>query len=264
MSAAAADAPARMMLVTAARTAYLGLLGRPATRCMGAVTVYASLGAPLRIGAPGGAVQRLCAIAAVPAYAPHVVATEDRHIAIVQIEPETARTEALVHALNRVDAVAAAAAERIRAGFAHLPAVGDGAAEFDRLFFGRPLPARPLDPRIAAVIARISADPAGKLSAEASAALAGLSFSRFMHLFTEQTGTTFRRFRAWKRARTLLTLVKGQAAIVDTALDTGYADSTHFSHSIRKVYGMPPREMIAGSRRLELYSRWPGGALRAG
>jgi AraC-like DNA-binding protein len=255
------DAAARMMLVTAARTAYRGLLGDRATSFMGAVTVYASLGAPLRLwDAEAG--RRRCMIAAVPAYTPHIVATDDRDIAIVQVEAETAQAESLLLCINQVAGAANTTASRIREGFAQLHEIGDSAADFDLRFFGRALPPRELDPRIAAVVERINADPAGKHSAEASAALAGLSFSRFMHLFTAQTGTTFRRFRAWKRARAMLTMVKERTNIVQTALDAGYADSTHFSHSIRKAYGLPPREMIAGSRRLELLSRWLGGAAK--
>jgi AraC-like DNA-binding protein len=37
------------------------------------------------------------------------------------------------------------------------------------------------------------------------------------------------------------------------ALETGYADSTHFSHSIRHVYGLKPKDIFAGSRRLAVY-----------
>ena len=39
-------------------------------------------------------------------------------------------------------------------------------------------------------------------------------------------------------------------ALVNVALDTGYPDSTHFSHSIRQVYGLKPRDLFAGSRQL--------------
>ncbi|WP_309901090.1 hypothetical protein [Variovorax soli] len=37
------------------------------------------------------------------------------------------------------------------------------------------------------------------------------------------------------------------------ALDTGYPDSTHFSHSIRQVYGLRPSDILAGSRRLAVH-----------
>ena len=80
-----------------------------------------------------------------------------------------------------------------------------------------------------------------------------LSFSRFLHLFRENVGAPFRSFRTWKRARSLLQYVNRDANLAHVALDTGYPDSTHFSHSIRQIYGMKPKDMFAGSRRLAIY-----------
>ena len=38
------------------------------------------------------------------------------------------------------------------------------------------------------------------------------------------------------------------------AQDIGYPDSTHFSHSIRRFYGLKPRAIFSGSRDLAIYS----------
>ena len=37
------------------------------------------------------------------------------------------------------------------------------------------------------------------------------------------------------------------------AQDIGYPDSTHFSHSIRRFYGLKPRSIFIGSRDLAIY-----------
>ena len=37
------------------------------------------------------------------------------------------------------------------------------------------------------------------------------------------------------------------------AQDIGYPDSTHFSHSIRRFYGLKPRAIFVGSRDLAIY-----------
>ena len=58
------------------------------------------------------------------------------------------------------------------------------------------------------------------------------------------------RITTWKRARSLLHHVTRETNLVHVALDTGYPDSTHFSHSIRQVYGLKPRDLFAGSRQL--------------
>jgi len=125
--------------------------------------------------------------------------------------------------------------------------------EFDCLFFGEALAPRALDARIRKVIDAINADPAAPASAEECAASVHLSFSRFLHLFKQETGMAFRAFRAWKRARSLLRYVRQDTTLTDIALDTGYPDSTHFSHSIRQVYGLKPSDIVAGSRRLALH-----------
>jgi AraC-like DNA-binding protein len=47
------------------------------------------------------------------------------------------------------------------------------------------------------------------------------------------------------------------------ALDAGYPDSTHFSHSIRHVYGLKPRDLFAGSRRLTVLGDSPAARAAA-
>ena len=42
------------------------------------------------------------------------------------------------------------------------------------------------------------------------------------------------------------------------AQDIGYPDSTHFSHSIRRFYGLKPRAIFSGSRDLAIYSHRRG------
>ena len=96
-------------------------------------------------------------------------------------------------------------------------------------------------------------NPAEAVSAEQCAAEVHLSFSRFLHLFKEQTGMTFRAFRAWKRARSLLRYVRESTSLTDIALTAGYPDSPNFSHSIRQFYGLKPSDIVAGSRRLVLH-----------
>ena len=91
----------------------------------------------------------------------------------------------------------------------------------------------------------------------------GLSFSRFLHLFKAEVGTPFRSLRTWKRARSLLHHVTRDTNLVHVALDTGYPDSTHFSHSIRQVYGLKPRDLFAGSRQLTVLGDSPAARAAA-
>ena len=95
------------------------------------------------------------------------------------------------------------------------------------------------------------------VTAASCAAEAGLSPSRFLHLFKEETGISFRSFRAWKRARHLLHFANQDINLAHLAQDIGYPDSTHFSHSIRRFYGLKPRAIFSGSRDLAIYRQRP-------
>ncbi|CAN7653837.1 AraC family transcriptional regulator [Variovorax sp. LjRoot290] len=248
----------RLMWLTRERVFYAGLLGAAAERSLGGHGVYVSpTGQPMRIRIGGGAWQS-GELLVVPPQVPHQVVSEEPLILNLLIESESVDPAQLPNFLQHCGAVEAPDfVQRVRAAHAQLLAAagrdGFDALDFDTLFFGQPLVVRPIDARIRQVVERIVADPALPASAEECAASVQLSFSRFLHLFKQEIGVPFRAFRAWKRARSLLRHVRESATLTDIALDTGYPDSTHFSHSIRQVYGLRPSDILAGSRRLAVY-----------
>ena len=277
-----ADKRNRVMWLNNDRVFYAGLLGEVSVRTMGGWLVYASLGAPIRIAlgdapAPGtyaAAHWHSTDLAVVPPYQPHSVACDARLICSITIEPETVALAALpafmrrhVGAVPAGDAEAAAVLQRVRAAHTWLREQGSGAdwstADFDERCFGHPLAPRRVDARIHRVLEEIRNDPSRSTTAQDCAAGAGLSFSRFLHLFKDEVGTPFRSLRTWKRARSLLHHVTRGANLVHVALDTGYPDSTHFSHSIRHVYGLKPRDLFAGSRALTVLGDSPAARAAA-
>jgi AraC-like DNA-binding protein len=253
LSAGAARA-GRIMLINPDRVVYAGLLGVTSTRKLGALTVYASLAKPFRIclGERGG---RTAELAVVPPYTPHRIESEDRVIGVLMIEPESIDAARLPRFLQPAAADRAGILRRIRDSFFDLRhgdiRAGRETDELDRLFFGQTLERRALDRRIATVVDKVRRAPCEQFPAETCAQLAGLSLSRFLHLFKAEVGMTFRCFRAWKRARSFLSYVK-LPNLTEVALQIGYPDSTHFSHSIRNVYGLTPTDIRAGSRRLAI------------
>ncbi len=273
-----ADRRNRVMWLNKDRVFYAGLLGTMSQRTMGGWLIYASLGAPLRIEldpTDGAAHSGWQAghLAVVPPQRPHRVACDERLICSITLEPETVDNAALpawlrsqAGVLPADDADAAAMLLRMRAAHGWLRAQGGQAqmdtAAFDALLFGQRLLPRQIDARIARVLEQIRDDPAQPTTAQQCAIVAGLSFSRFLHLFKAEAGMPFRSLRGWKRARSLLHHVTRDTPLVHVALDTGYPDSTHFSHSIRQVYGLKPRELFAGSRQLTVLGDSP--AARAG
>jgi AraC-like DNA-binding protein len=108
----------------------------------------------------------------------------------------------------------------------------------DQLVFGRDLPSRTLDPRIAAATDIIARHPSGAgSSVTALARHAGISPSRLSHLFREEVGIPIRSFRAWKRIRNSMALAANEPVLLNAALDAGYADEPHYSRSMRKYFG---------------------------
>ena len=251
-----------LMWITADRVFYVGLLGAPSVRTMGSLIVYvAEAGSTIRIRIDGGDWVST-EMAVVPPYVSHQVLSDARLINVLNIEAETLDSEALPPELRGRGAVSAPAfvqlvQRRQRELLQQGQAVDLLKLGFDQVFFGAALAPRRIDPRIAAVLERIKRDPSAPAIAQECAAMAHLSFSRFLHLFKQEVGAPFRSFRTWKRARSLLHYVNRETNLAHVALDTGYPDSTHFSHSIRQVYGLKPRDIFAGSRRLAMYDDAP-------
>lgn len=262
---APADTPASTasrMLITRERVAYIGLLGRPQLREFGALVVYVALDAAFQIQVAGGEWTGARMFVVAPD-TPHRITSTDRLIGLYLIEPETVCMAGLPDWLRPSEhpRQCLPALERVRGAFHALrrndAALADAREQMDLFFLGQALAARALDARVGAVVEKINQDPCALTSAEECAQHVNLSFSRFLHLFKEEVGTTFRSFRAWKRARSFLCHVNTAASLTDIALDIGYPDSSHFSHTVRRYWGLTPRDILAGSRRLAVISDHP-------
>jgi AraC-like DNA-binding protein len=246
-----------LMLISPQRVFYAGLLGRPRGRTSGAFHIYCALEGGLTVTRDG--CSERATIIAVPPYVSHTVVSDQPTVICVTIEPETVQASDLDKLTSRLSGVEGAPVrQRIRAVYDGIRAgtvrpAEMATAEFDRIIFGAPLAARQLDPRVAATVARLVENPERPMTAEDCARDAGLSQSRFLHLFKDETGVSFRAFRAWKRARHLLHFVNEDLNFAHLAQDIGYPDSTHFSHSIRRFYGLKPRAIFTGSRDLAIY-----------
>lgn len=102
------------------------------------------------------------------------------------------------------------------------------------------------------MVSRFQTKPSSSISGDDCASGVRLSLSRFLHLFKDETSMNFKTFRAWKRARNILHHVNVERNLAHFALDAGYPDSTHFSHSLRRIYGLQPSALFSGSRRLQI------------
>lgn len=241
------------MIVTPDRVIYAGLLGEPSPRTLGSLTLYVAPEAPFAIRTDGGEWQRAY-FAVVPPNQQHEIRSEGRYIWLMLVEPESVNVAEALRTLPRLVPSRTADYLRLQTAFQSwledVDAVGTSTRSIDEHFLGRALEAHMLDPRLRRVVDSIRMHPYERFLAADSANDVGLSFSRFVHLFKEQIGMSFRAFCAWKRARALLPHVSTRGNLTDLALRIGYPDSTHFSHSIRRIYGLRPRDILTGSREL--------------
>jgi AraC-like DNA-binding protein len=260
---------AKFMCVLEDRVFYHGLLGkRIKSRSLGAVTIYVATFGDLHFK-PANGPWRTQQVVVVPPHQKHQLSADSATIIGILVEPERLTRPELARLLTACDDPDGQAQFRRRildlangvAAGGQMPRLD--VPTFDRLVFGRELASRPFDPRIEQAIATLAQeDPEAQPAASDLATQAGLSTSRFLHLFKEQTGVSFRSYRMWRRARTFLHYANHPCSLTDAALSLGYPDSSHFSHSIRKIFGLKPRSIRYGSRDLQVVSQ--GYATSAG
>jgi AraC-like DNA-binding protein len=77
---------------------------------------------------------------------------------------------------------------------------------------------------------------------------AGLSPSRFLHLFKAETGVPLRRYRIWNRIGAASRAIAQGQSLTEAAHGAGFASSAHFSAAFRDMFGMMPSELFAALR----------------
>lgn len=119
----------------------------------------------------------------------------------------------------------------------------DARAHLDGLLRGdRPA----TDGRVKHALALLHADPSARPSLDALAAAAGLSTSRFIHLFKAATGVPLRRYKIWLAMGAAMRAIGRGETLTTAALDAGFASSAHFSAAFREMFGMEPSRLAKG------------------
>ena len=95
-----------------------------------------------------------------------------------------------------------------------------------------------------AVLAALDAAPQNFASIDDAATHAGLSASRFGHVFREELGLPFRRYRIWRRMAVVAAALRAGRSMTDAAYDAGFASSAHFSATFREMFGLPPSALV--------------------
>ncbi len=99
------------------------------------------------------------------------------------------------------------------------------------------------EPRIASVVNALLSCPDDARNAGDWAQEVGLSSSRFQHLFKENVGIPFRRFRLWARMRIALSHTMRGASLTNAALEAGLSSSAHLSAAFKDMFGISPSQL---------------------
>lgn len=105
-----------------------------------------------------------------------------------------------------------------------------------------------IDPRILRVVDALHESYADIRRVISAAESIGLSASRFQHVFTQQVGVPFRRYRAWCRMRTAIREVVRGSNLTAASHAAGFADQAHFSRQFRHTFGAPATPSLAKVR----------------
>ena len=98
--------------------------------------------------------------------------------------------------------------------------------------------------RISAALRQMRDEPHEAHRLTELAKQAGLSPSRFLHLFKAETGVPLRRYRIWNRMGAAVRACGAGASLTEAAHAAGFASSAHFSTAFRDMFGMMPSDVL--------------------
>jgi len=98
------------------------------------------------------------------------------------------------------------------------------------------------DNKIAAALAIIDSRLDSKIPLEALSKEVGMSKSSFTEKFRRATGLPLRRFVLWRRLYLAVRSVSEGISLTEAAHQAGFADSAHFSRTMRETFGVSPSQ----------------------
>jgi AraC-like DNA-binding protein len=80
------------------------------------------------------------------------------------------------------------------------------------------------------------------------AVIAGMSPSRFMHVFTESVGVPLRRYILGRRLERAYVELLAGASVTAAAGIAGFSDAAHLTRTFRRILGFTPTELLQDDR----------------
>lgn len=237
------------------RAFFIGPLGYNAPHAHSVPVYLAGVYAPFRLRVGGGD-WLSCRAAVVPAGLPYEFDVAGQPLAVLYLEPSEAGAGALVPLLGPAREVSGALVSR-RGGpsvVRELYEAREGArwasaALDDLLGFSKSRERRALDPRVLRAVASLASGREDAQHVADAAREVGLSPSRFQHVFAEEIGVPFRRFRIWQRLRGAIGEITAGSSFTEAAHAAGFFDQAHFARAFRQTFGASASPSLRRVRR---------------
>lgn len=239
------EVPDHLWHVGDAISFFAGPLGRNDIHAHSTAVLLAGLYGDLRIRCEGGSWLR-CPAAVIPAGVSYEFDMAGAPLSVLYVEPEMAGVHTLASRISGGSEIGGALAGSFldvsvfRALYEQraTPAEMEGAL-LDFVRFSKTKSRKEIDQRICIVLAQLTDQCEQSEAAASLAKQAGLSVSRFQHLFSKEVGVPFRRYRTWQRLRRAIREVSNGSSYVAAALTAGFYDQAHFSREFRRTFGAP-------------------------
>ena len=188
--------------------------------------------------------------AVIPSNLPHMFQSPGNQVANMFIEPESVVGRRITekYGAGAIAGLGHDEARRLAAPLARL--YNDGADDqtlaeaarqtFQNLADETGPEADAADPRVLRAIEEIASRLDEPLTLARLARVAGLSESRFRHLFVAETGVSLRAYILWARLNRALDLGFGGASWTEAAHAANFADSAHLTRTCRRMFGLAP------------------------
>jgi len=254
-----AAAPDGVLCVGAGKTVYVGQLDVVDWHRHAVPVVVVGLAGKFELATHPGKRLR-CRAAVVPAGVRHALWVGGNPVAVFYPEPSLATLSDLTRLGGGWDAVGPVLVGQTaevalfrglyedRTALSFAGEMLDDLVDFLRAGKGPPL----LDPRVARIVDWLGRNPADLTPLAQLVKQNGLSVSRFLHLFSDEIGVPFRRFRIWNRLRAASSLALRGANLTDAAISAGFSDSAHFSRLHRATFGVTPSYILSRLARAAL------------
>jgi AraC-like DNA-binding protein len=191
---------------------------------------------------------RSCAAALVRPDAPHEVDAGGAQVLHVFVEPESDLGAALLEKVSAsIDFIDEATVKRWRNDLGEVSTLtSERVKPWIRTHLLAARQTLKIHPRVRHALQELRQELASthKFPLEHLARVAGLSPSRFMHVFTESVGVPLRPYILWLRFQRACSELMNGANVTDAALRSGFSDAPHLTRTMRRMLGTTPGHLL--------------------